>query len=292
MKKTIIALAFFAAPVAFGGSTQTTTQHESTNSNDRFDNRDTRTNSLSTPAHVGASGRTLGADVTEEEYSSSTAETAQPADGWTDSNMSGSSTDNESWEDSEESRMSGTSTGTGTATTGTASPTMGGAATTGDATGTAAGTAASDTSKSKTKKTTKKTTKTSTTETTGTGTTGTTKESVDMNDSRTGASSDQDNRNDRLSGGTTAGSSAGGLTAQDTARNANETELVRKIRSQITDNKDLSMRAHNVKIINQNGQIYLKGPVANASEQSKIEAIAKKMAGNTAVINETYVENR
>jgi osmotically-inducible protein OsmY len=83
-----------------------------------------------------------------------------------------------------------------------------------------------------------------------------------------------------------------GMTAQDTARNQNETQLVQQIRSEIATNKNLSTNAHNVKIISQNGQIYLKGPVADANEKEKVAEIAKRVAGNTTVINQTTIEAR
>jgi osmotically-inducible protein OsmY len=47
-----------------------------------------------------------------------------------------------------------------------------------------------------------------------------------------------------------------------------------------------------VKVINQNGQIYLKGPVANSTERTKVEDIAKRFAGNMTVVNQTYVEKK
>lgn len=274
MKTAIIALAFFATPVAFGTGTNTTTMdyetsdsmessHFSTNSNDRFDNLDTRTNSLSTPARVGGSSSRLEADITEEPTADSPM-------------MSGSSTaEDSSWEDSEESFQSGSATEE--APLDQSPDATRDSATEADrdmmnetAAGAGAGAVTSEVTKAKkdTKKKFKKAKKRATS-------------STDDEMSRT--------ESDRLSGSSTTGS---GLTAQDTMRTQNETELVRKIRSQITDTDNLSMRAHNIKIISQNGQIYLKGPVANATEKSKIEELAKKTAGNTAVINETYVENR
>jgi hypothetical protein len=93
--------------------------------------------------------------------------------------------------------------------------------------------------------------------------------------------------------GAASGAAAGSaMTAQDTARSTNEMEMVRRIRSELTSSTDLSSHAHNVKVINQNGQIYLKGPVANATEKTKVEDIAKRFAGNMPVVNQTYVEKK
>jgi hyperosmotically inducible periplasmic protein len=91
--------------------------------------------------------------------------------------------------------------------------------------------------------------------------------------------------------GTTA-TGAAAMTAEDTNRAENPTELVQRIRREITADDALSVNAHNVKIISQSGQIYLKGPVNNMTEKSKVEAIAKRMAGNTNVVNQTYVQKK
>lgn len=78
-------------------------------------------------------------------------------------------------------------------------------------------------------------------------------------------------------------------TAQDQGKSARDVELTRKIREQIVADQSLSMRAKNVTIISQNGQVTLKGPVATSQEQAKVEEIAKKTAGAQAVVNQTEV---
>lgn len=78
-------------------------------------------------------------------------------------------------------------------------------------------------------------------------------------------------------------------TAQDQSTSPRDVELTRKIREQIVADKSLSMRAKNVTIISQNGQVTLKGPVATNQEQAKVEEIAKKAAGTTSVVNQTEV---
>ncbi len=88
------------------------------------------------------------------------------------------------------------------------------------------------------------------------------------------------------------GTGTAAMTAQDTKRTEPATDLVQKIRSEITSQSDLSMNAHNVKIINQNGQIYLKGPVNNMTEKARVEELAKHVAGNTNVVNQTYVQKK
>jgi osmotically-inducible protein OsmY len=78
-------------------------------------------------------------------------------------------------------------------------------------------------------------------------------------------------------------------TAQDQGTSAKDTELTRSIRERIVADQSLSMRAKNITIISQNGQVTLKGPVATNVEQSKVEEIARKANGTQSVINQTQV---
>lgn len=78
-------------------------------------------------------------------------------------------------------------------------------------------------------------------------------------------------------------------TAQQQGKNAADTELTRSIRERIVADKSLSMRAKNITIISQDGQVTLKGAVANNKEQAQLEAIAKKAGGTKSVINQTEV---
>lgn len=97
----------------------------------------------------------------------------------------------------------------------------------------------------------------------------------------------------RMSGSSSmSGATTSGATAQEMNRNQQDVELVRKIRSEITSNKDLSMSAHNVQITSQNGQILLRGPVANANEKMKVERIAKRVAGGNNVVDQTTIDTR
>ena len=78
-------------------------------------------------------------------------------------------------------------------------------------------------------------------------------------------------------------------TAMDQGMNPQDTNLTRTIREKIVADNTLSMRAKNITIISQNGLVTLKGPVANNQEQTKVEEIAKKVSGTTAVTNQTEV---
>ncbi len=82
------------------------------------------------------------------------------------------------------------------------------------------------------------------------------------------------------------------VTADQQSNEKHAVETTRRIRSAITDDKSLSTYAHNVKIIWQNGEVVLKGPVTNAEEKRSVEKIATKVAGKTKVKSELEVATR
>ena len=59
----------------------------------------------------------------------------------------------------------------------------------------------------------------------------------------------------------------GRATADQQKENSADREITQKIRSAIMDDKTLSTYAHNVKIVTQNGQVTLKGPVRTEDEK-------------------------
>jgi hyperosmotically inducible periplasmic protein len=81
----------------------------------------------------------------------------------------------------------------------------------------------------------------------------------------------------------------GAVTADQQKENAADRDLTKKIRQAVLDDKSLSTYAHNVKIVSQNGQVTLKGPVRSAQEKTSIEAKATKIAGAGKVTNEMTV---
>ena len=91
--------------------------------------------------------------------------------------------------------------------------------------------------------------------------------------------------------GTTVPGAAGerGKTAMDQGASEQDTAMTRIIREHIVADQSLSMRAKNITIITQEGRVLLKGPVANAAEKSKVEAIAKKVSGIKSVSNMTEI---
>ena len=67
------------------------------------------------------------------------------------------------------------------------------------------------------------------------------------------------------------------------------TDVAQKIRNDLTARKDLSPQAQNIAIVNDNGNIFLRGVVESEDEKRMIEDIAKKSAMNATVTNELTV---
>ena len=79
------------------------------------------------------------------------------------------------------------------------------------------------------------------------------------------------------------------VTADQQKENAGDRDLTRKIRQSLMKDKGLSSYAHNVKVIAQDGQVTLKGPVRSDDERRTVEAKATEVAGAGHVINEMSV---
>ena len=81
----------------------------------------------------------------------------------------------------------------------------------------------------------------------------------------------------------------GAVTADQQKENAADRELARKIRQSVVGDKSLSTYAHNVKIVAQDGQVTLRGPVRTDTEKASIAAKAAGIAGAGRVTNEITV---
>jgi osmotically-inducible protein OsmY len=88
------------------------------------------------------------------------------------------------------------------------------------------------------------------------------------------------NRRDDVKGAITAG----------TQSNAKiDLELTRKIRRELTQNREMSSYAKNIKIISRDGTVTLRGPVKSQDERQRIDSIAKKIAGDSKVDNQLEI---
>ena len=72
-------------------------------------------------------------------------------------------------------------------------------------------------------------------------------------------------------------------TADQQKDNRSDRDITQQIRQSIMKDKSLSTYAHNVKIITQNGQVTLKGPVLSEEEKKTVEAKATEVAGENKV---------
>ncbi|MBV1720065.1 MAG: BON domain-containing protein [Desulfomicrobium sp.] len=83
--------------------------------------------------------------------------------------------------------------------------------------------------------------------------------------------------------------SPGGVTAEQQGESKQDLELTQKIRQAVVKNKDLSMNAHNVKIITIDGVVTLKGPVASDQEKKAVEELAAQVAGDGNIKSEITI---
>jgi hyperosmotically inducible periplasmic protein len=78
-------------------------------------------------------------------------------------------------------------------------------------------------------------------------------------------------------------------TADQQKENASDRTLTQQIRKALLQDKSLSSYAHNVKIITQDGNVVLKGPVRSVEEKKSVEAKAIEVAGQDRVSSQLQV---
>jgi osmotically-inducible protein OsmY len=81
-------------------------------------------------------------------------------------------------------------------------------------------------------------------------------------------------------------------TADQQKNNRSDRDITQQIRQALMNDKSLSTYAHNVKVITQNGQVTLKGPVRSADEKQAVEAKAAEVAGENKVTSELAVKGK
>lgn len=79
-------------------------------------------------------------------------------------------------------------------------------------------------------------------------------------------------------------------TADQQKENHSDREITQQIRQSIVKDKSLSTYAHNIKIVTQNGQVTLKGPVQSEDEKRAIETKAAEVAGQDKVSSELNIK--
>ena len=89
------------------------------------------------------------------------------------------------------------------------------------------------------------------------------------------------NKRDRESSGVTADQQSSGTT---------DTDITRQIRRALIADKELSVYAHNIKIITTGGVVTLKGPVKSLDEQKKAVSCARAVAGVSKVDDQISIK--
>lgn len=80
-------------------------------------------------------------------------------------------------------------------------------------------------------------------------------------------------------------------TPLDQNENKPDIKITADIRKRIVDSK-MSVDAHNVKVITQDGKVTLRGPVKTAGEKQHIEGIAASVAGSDKVDSQLEVNSK
>ena len=79
-------------------------------------------------------------------------------------------------------------------------------------------------------------------------------------------------------------------TADQQKENRSDRDITQQIRQSIMADKSLSTYAHNVKIITQNGQVTLKGPVRSEDEKQAVTSKATAVAGENKVTDDLSIK--
>jgi len=76
------------------------------------------------------------------------------------------------------------------------------------------------------------------------------------------------------------------MTPVDQSNAKADVQLAANVRSAIVKDKQLSTKAHNVKLVAMNGVVVLRGPVASEDEKARVGDIATSVSGVTRVDNQ------
>ncbi|HTA46592.1 MAG TPA: BON domain-containing protein [Bryobacteraceae bacterium] len=84
--------------------------------------------------------------------------------------------------------------------------------------------------------------------------------------------------------------SSAAVTADQQKNDHNDRYLTQQIRKAVMADKTLSTYAHNVKVISQNGNVTLKGPVQSEDERKTVLAKAEQIAGAGNVTDQLSIK--
>src|ERR1700751_2146643 len=79
-------------------------------------------------------------------------------------------------------------------------------------------------------------------------------------------------------------------TSGDQSNSSADLKITQAIRQALMKDSELSTTAKNIKIITDNGQVTLRGPVKNAQEKAKITQLARSAAGGSNIDDQLDVK--
>jgi hyperosmotically inducible periplasmic protein len=79
-------------------------------------------------------------------------------------------------------------------------------------------------------------------------------------------------------------------TSGDQSNSSADLKITQAIRQALMKDSELSTTAKNIKIITDNGQVTLRGPVKTAQEKAKIDQLAKSAAGGAKIDDQLEVK--
>jgi hyperosmotically inducible protein len=78
-------------------------------------------------------------------------------------------------------------------------------------------------------------------------------------------------------------------TSGDQSNSSADLKITQAIRQALMKDGELSTSAKNVKVITENGQVTLRGPVKTAQEKTKVDQLAKSAAGGAPIVDQLDV---
>ena len=78
-------------------------------------------------------------------------------------------------------------------------------------------------------------------------------------------------------------------TSDDQSNSSADLKITQAIRQALMKDGELSTTAKNIKVITENGQVTLRGPVKTAQEKAKVNQLAKAAAGGAPILDQLDV---
>jgi hyperosmotically inducible protein len=78
-------------------------------------------------------------------------------------------------------------------------------------------------------------------------------------------------------------------TSGDQSNSSADLKITQAIRQALMKDGQLSTTAKNIKVITENGQVTLRGPVRNVQEKARVDQLAKSAAGGAHIVDQLDV---